>query len=296
MTNGLLADFGLAIVGLIEECEFLIDDSISDCRIGKLAFANRQRIRQLPIGIRESIWQLPIENLAMNLTSPTRSVIVRDSIASCVPEPMRCTIVVALVAALGATGCATPPHAEVDAAREEMRKAKSIFAGDYAAEAMRVALDAEARLEDELKGQEARFGLMRSYADVSRLSMELEIAAEKAQHAALVGKEKARREAADAAVAARETVNEAKVLLRQVPRGPGLSLDLEAVHRDLAGAEASLDELDTVMASERFKDAKTRAGAVETVAASMKAALEGAIAAQLVAAQAAETQGRGRRP
>jgi hypothetical protein len=137
---------------------------------------------------------------------------------------------------------------------------------------------------------------MRSYADVSRLATELEVAAEQAQHAALAGKEKARRQAADAVAGARETVNEAKELLRQVPRGPGLSLDVEMVHRDLTGAEASLDELEPAMASERFSEAKARARAVETVAESMKAALERAIAAQLVAAQAAEAQGRGRRP
>ena len=77
-----------------------------------------------------------------------------------------------LLVALVVVGCAKPPQAEIDAAKNAVQAAVSAEAGDYAGESLQEAQDAVAQLEQELKAQEEKFALFRSYKKASELANE----------------------------------------------------------------------------------------------------------------------------
>src|SRR5262245_59672517 len=81
-------------------------------------------------------------------------------------------------------GCAKPPQADVDAAKAAVQQARSMEAADYAPDALRAAEDAQAQLDTELKAQEEKFALFRSYKKATELAATAKAAGEKAQTAA----------------------------------------------------------------------------------------------------------------
>ena len=64
---------------------------------------------------------------------------------------------IALALAVTVTGCASPPNADVDAAKAALDKAASERAGQYAPESLKAAQDAQAAVDAELKAQEGKW-------------------------------------------------------------------------------------------------------------------------------------------
>src|SRR4029434_9121755 len=75
---------------------------------------------------------------------------------------------IVLSLAITVTGCASPPNADVDAARAALDKAATDGAGQYAPESLKAAQDARAALEVELKGQEDKW--FKSYDKTKELA------------------------------------------------------------------------------------------------------------------------------
>ena len=103
----------------------------------------------------------------------------------------------AIVFAITLTGCASPPNADVDAAKAAVDKAAADKADKYAAPSLRAAEDARAALDAELKAQEGKW--VKSYGKTKELAAAAKEAGEKASAEAAAVKEKA-----DAVVAAKE--------------------------------------------------------------------------------------------
>lgn len=119
-----------------------------------------------------------------------------------------------LVMSLGlaiVTGCASPPTADVDAAKAAVDNAATAGAGQYAAESLKTAQDARAALDAELKAQEGKF--LKSYDKAKELAIAAKAAGDKAAADAVAGKEKADAAAAKekAAAAARAQALKAAV-------------------------------------------------------------------------------------
>lgn len=112
---------------------------------------------------------------------------------------------------LTVTGCASPPSADVDAAKAAVDKAATAGAGQYAAESLKAAQDARAALDAELKAQEGKS--FKSYDKTKELAIAAKAAGDKATADAVAGKEKADAAAAKekAAAAAREKARLAAV-------------------------------------------------------------------------------------
>lgn len=104
--------------------------------------------------------------------------------------------------AITVTGCASPPSADVDAARASLDKATTDGAERYAADSLKAAQDAQAALDAELKAQEANW--MKSYDKSRELAVAAKEAADKAAADAVAGKERADAAAARAKAAAAE--------------------------------------------------------------------------------------------
>jgi len=118
---------------------------------------------------------------------------------------------IALGLAFAAAGCASPPTAEVDAAKAALDRAAADGADQYAADSLKAAQDAKAALDAELKAQEAK--MVKSYDKTRELATAAKAAADKAAADAVAGKEKAEALAAKekAAAAARAKMRAAAV-------------------------------------------------------------------------------------
>jgi len=108
----------------------------------------------------------------------------------------------ALGLAVTVAGCASPPSADIDAARAAVEKATAAQASQYAPDSLKAAEDALAALDAELKAQEAKW--FASYDKAATLATAAKTAGEKAAADAVAGKEKA-----DAAAAAERAAAEA---------------------------------------------------------------------------------------
>jgi TonB family protein len=115
---------------------------------------------------------------------------------------------IALGLAITVTGCASPPNADVDAAKAALDRAGTDRAGQYAAASLEAAQDARAALDAELKAQEGKW--FKSYDKTKELAVAAKAAGDKAAADAVAGKEKAEavaaKEKADAAARAKARV------------------------------------------------------------------------------------------
>ena len=115
---------------------------------------------------------------------------------------------IALGLVVTVTGCASPPNADVDAAKAAVDKAATDRADKYAAESLKAAQDARAALDAELKAQEGKW--VKSYDKTKELAIAAKAAGDKAAADAAAGKEKAdavaAKEKADAAARARARI------------------------------------------------------------------------------------------
>ena len=179
----------------------------------------------------------------------------------------------AFVAALAA-GCAKPPTPDVDAAKAAIAAAEAAEAATYAADAYKTAQDAQAELETELKAQEEKFALFRSFSRATELAASATTAAEQAEQTAAAEKERIRTETTQLIADAKVALEEAKQLLAKAPRGKGAQADIAAMTADLATAETSLSEADTALATDHLTDARNKAEAAFETARQVKGAVE----------------------
>jgi protein TonB len=126
---------------------------------------------------------------------------------------------VALGFAIIAAGCASPPAADVDAAKAAVDKAEANHADQYAAQSLKAAQDARAALDVELKAQEGKW--LKSYDKTKELAVAAKAAGDKAAADAVAGKEKADAVAAADAAAAKRRADAAAMRARALKVRPG---------------------------------------------------------------------------
>jgi len=150
---------------------------------------------------------------------------------------MRVTVrswAIALGLAITLTGCASPPTADVDAARAAVDKAATDRADQYAAESLKAAQNARAALDAELKAQEDKW--FKSYDKARELAVAAKAAGDKAAADAIAGKGKAdaiaAKEKADAAAAAKARI--APVRVGGKVRAPVKVKDVKPVYPSMA--------------------------------------------------------------
>ena len=103
---------------------------------------------------------------------------------------------IALGLAITVTGCASPPNADVDAAKAALDRAASERAGQSAPESLKAAQDAQAAVDAELKAQEAKW--FKSYDKTKELAVATKAAGDRAAADAVAAREKADATAAKA--------------------------------------------------------------------------------------------------
>jgi TonB family protein len=143
-------------------------------------------------------------------------------------------LAIALCLAILVAGCAAPPNADVDAAKAALDRAATDRAGQYAAESLKAAQDAQAALDAELKTQEGKW--FKSYEKTKELAVAAKAAGDKAVADAEAGKEKADAIAAKAkaAAAAKATAKVAPVRIGGQIKPPTKFKDVPPVYPAIA--------------------------------------------------------------
>lgn len=180
----------------------------------------------------------------------------------------RRALVLTMTMAWTLAGCSKPPQAAIDAAR-------SAEAGTYAAESLRVAEDAAARLDAEVKAQAEKVAFMRSYKSVAGLAEAAQFAAQKAAADAEAGKQKSKQEATLAIEATREATGQAKAAVEKLPKTKAAQAARQSIEADLAAAETALADAESALAAGKLADAKAKAEAAGASVAKAMAALDG---------------------
>jgi hypothetical protein len=176
-------------------------------------------------------------------------------------------------------GCSKPPKESIDGAMASLDAAKPL-ASDYAPDSLRAAEDAKAALDAELKAQEAKFALFRSYKKTDELVADLKAKSEKAAADGKAGQEQAKNDATAAINDATTALTDAKAQLDKAPKGKGTAADLEAMKADLAAAESTINDANAAMSSEKYKDAKAKAEAAKASAANVVSQIQAAVEAK----------------
>lgn len=185
-----------------------------------------------------------------------------------------------LVLVFAVAGCAKPPEQDINAAKAAIEAAQQAGASDYAPESLNKANDLKAQLDAELKTQEEKFALFRSYKKATELAQQAKAAGETAATDAATKKEQVKAEAQTLINDAKTALTEAQDMLAKAPKGKGTQADIEAMKNDLTTAGTALTDAETSFNGERYLDAKSKAEAVKNQIAGVKSAVEQAIAAK----------------
>lgn len=178
-----------------------------------------------------------------------------------------------LVLVFAVAGCAKPPEQDINAAKAAIEAAQQAGASDYAPESLNKANDLKAQLDAELKTQEEKFALFRSYKKATELAQQAKAAGETAATDAATKKEQVKAEAQTLINDAKTALTEAQDMLAKAPKGKGTQADIEAMKNDLTTAGTALTDAETSFNGERYLDAKSKAEAVKNQIAGVKSAV-----------------------
>jgi len=180
-----------------------------------------------------------------------------------------------LVMAALLVGCAKPPTAEMDAAKESLESAVGAGAGTYAKDGLKNVNDAWASAQDEVKKQEGK--LFKNYDNAKAIIAKVTTDAAALTVETEQKKDEAKIEAEAASADAAAAVAQAEALLGQAPTGKGTKADIEMMMADLDGIKGSAAEIDTLIASEEYLVATDKAKAISAKAADISAQVQAAI-------------------
>jgi TonB family protein len=165
----------------------------------------------------------------------------------------------AFVLVVMVAGCASPPNADVEAAKGALANATAADAGQYAPESLKAARDAQAALDAELQAQDAKW--IKSYDRSKELAATAKAAGEKAAADAASGKATADAAAAAVAAKAAAKANAVKTAVRvggQV-KPPTKIKDVQPVYPSMArtaGVSGTVGIEATIGADGKIVDAR----------------------------------------
>jgi hypothetical protein len=186
------------------------------------------------------------------------------------------SLIMAAVLAVPLAGCAQVPQADVDAARKALDDAKTAQAPDYAPEAWNAANDAQAQLDTELKAQENRNALFRSYGKAKTLADQAKTEAEQAGQAAATAKEQAKTEVAALIKQAHDEYDTAQQAIASAPKGKGTEADLASMKSDATTIETTLADVQKAFDAGDYLTAKSKAEAAISSAQQIEREIENA--------------------
>jgi len=169
--------------------------------------------------------------------------------------------------------CAKAPQDQVAAAQASLKSAQDAEAGTYAKDAMANAEQQMAALDEEMKAQQGKFALFRSYGKTKELAAAAQAAADSAKGAAQEGKARARDEATAAINDAKALADSTNTMLAHAPVGKGSMTDIQAMKQDMSTVMMNISEADSAFAAEQYNEAKAKADAAKSTAQGIQSSI-----------------------
>jgi hypothetical protein len=164
---------------------------------------------------------------------------------------VKLSVIVAGIAVLAVLGCAKPPRETIERAERSVKAARDAGAALYAPESLEAAERALGALDAELKAQEKKGRLSRSYAQAESLALEAAIAAERAEAESRRGREKAMADARALVARVADELAEARAVLA---RAAGKDRRAAGAASGLREASALLDRARAELAAGRYAE------------------------------------------
>jgi hypothetical protein len=160
-------------------------------------------------------------------------------------------------------GCAKQPTDDMNAAQKALEDLKAAGGEKYIPEESKKVADALAAAQEEIKTQDGKFFLTRSYDKAKQMLAQVITDSEKVKGEVAAKKEEAKNNALAAQEAATASVKEAAALLAKAPMGKGSRADIEALKGDLKGLEDGLPELQQLIGQEDYLAVIDKAKAIQ---------------------------------
>lgn len=176
------------------------------------------------------------------------------------------------------TGCAKQPTQEIDDTKKAVEAAKAAGSEKYLPDEAKKVNDSLSSALDEIKVQDGKFALLRSYDKAKQMLAAVKSGAEKLKTDTAAKKEEAKKNAISGQAEAKAAVEEAKALLAKAPRGKGSRADIEAMKGDIKGAEDSLAEVQQLIDKEDYLAAIDKAKAIKEKADAISNQIKEALA------------------
>lgn len=175
------------------------------------------------------------------------------------------------------TSCAKLPQEELDAATAAVDAAKAVEAQRYLAADFNALQDSMNKATTMIETQKSKFSLFRSYKEAKALLATVTTMAGTLKDDAVIRKEEVKNEVQTALTETTTLVEEVKALIAKAPRGKEGKAALEAIQTDLAGVEATLTEVATLVNNGDYLTAQEKVNAAKDKTNSLKTELEEAI-------------------
>jgi len=175
------------------------------------------------------------------------------------------------------TSCAKLPQEELDAATAAVDAAKAVEAQRYLAADFNALQDSMNKATTMIETQKSKFSLFRSYKEAKALLATVTTMAITLKDDAVIRKEEVKNEVQTALTETTTLVEEVKALIAKAPRGKEGKAALEAIQTDLAGVEASLTEVATLVNNGDYLTAQEKVNAAKDKTNALKTELEEAI-------------------
>ena len=156
-------------------------------------------------------------------------------------------------------GCADPPTAELDSAKQALDSARDVGAEQFAASEYSAAQRAYNEAEATTNTEAERFFLFKDFEQARAQIADAKTKAMRAESSAEAEKKRQKESAEAAIAAARDAVGAAYTSLEEAPSGKGTEADIEELRAELSAAEADIEAAETALNSENLSDAESLA-------------------------------------
>lgn len=175
------------------------------------------------------------------------------------------SLTVALTMLVVLTSCAKQPSQEINDAKAAIDAVIAEGGEKYANEEVKQMNDELTAAMDEVKVQDGKF--FKNYDKAKEMLAKVKGSADTLKAEIPARKEKAKADATAALEAANIAVSDAKAMLAKAPKGKGSQADIEAMRADIAGLEASLAEVQSLIDGEDYMAAIDKANSARDKAA-----------------------------
>ncbi|RJQ55027.1 MAG: DUF4398 domain-containing protein [Nitrospiraceae bacterium] len=175
------------------------------------------------------------------------------------------SLTVALTMLVVLVSCAKQPTQEMNDTKAAIDAVIAEGGDKYAAEEVKSLNDQLTAATDEVKVQDGKF--FKNYDKAKEMLAKVKADSDALKAEIPARKEKAKNDAVASLEAATTAVSDAKAMLGKAPKGKGTKADIEAMRADIAGLEASLAEVQSLIDGEDYMAALDKANGIKDKAA-----------------------------